>query len=335
MTEGVRHRKDLNMTSKYAEQKKSSRSRCTKIDIMPNNTRSIALLLISSLLLSNNVINSYVAIVSHINTNLLFQNTRQYTPSNKQNQHTSISLILNSAKDNEQESNTRLEGITLKMAFDTNWNVGPDPTEIPERFTSPSSLDLVHRLRNDSDCVLVGKGTVLHDDCSLTVRRGVTVINQPVRVIIDTQLSLLLDDRQYKVLYDGLPTIIYHSSNTIPSSSFDNVQFVPIYSDQKQILHPNDIIHDLQHRNIHHVMIEGGPITAMTFLKSKLVDRAIIIMAPISFENGVKSNMNNDVLIDAGLTLVSSKESDGDTVYYWVRDGHSWPHNHDGHFSWP
>ena len=45
--------------------------------------------------------------------------------------------------------------------------------------------------------------------------------------------------------------------------------------------------------------------------------------------------MNNDVLIDAGLTLVGIKDSDGDTVNYWAKDGLSWPYNEDANFSWP
>ena len=83
---------------------------------------------------------------------------------------------------------------------------------------------MVHRLRAVSDCVLVGKGTVVADDCTLTVRRGyeTSILEklgraQPTRVVLDSNLELIRDhidkncEKTYKMLEDGLPVIIYHS----------------------------------------------------------------------------------------------------------------------------
>merc|ERR1712161_19398 len=102
-----------------------------------------------------------------------------------------------------------------------------------ERFTSSESLTMVHRLRRDSDAVLVGRGTVQVDDPSLTVRRVPPLIQrrrrrrilkgepkqrnekeekveyeyqsniiQPLRVVLDPSLSILRDemDGNYAIL---------------------------------------------------------------------------------------------------------------------------------------
>ena len=60
--------------------------------------------------------------------------------------------------------------VTLKIALDRNGAVD-DLGDKAERFTSPASLDAVHRLRRHCDAVLVGASTVIRDDPSLTVRR--------------------------------------------------------------------------------------------------------------------------------------------------------------------
>jgi riboflavin biosynthesis pyrimidine reductase len=60
--------------------------------------------------------------------------------------------------------------VTLKIAMDRNGAVD-DLGDKAERFTSPASLDAVHRLRRHCDAVLVGASTVARDDPSLTVRR--------------------------------------------------------------------------------------------------------------------------------------------------------------------
>jgi Pyrimidine reductase, riboflavin biosynthesis len=106
-------------------------------------------------------------------------------------------------RDNHHENSKQLlsnssfpvvKGVTLKMAFDRAYAVA-DASELKsERFTCAQSLDLVHKLRRNSDCVLVGRETVLRDDCTLTVRR-VDLLedrkDQPVRVVIDSNLKLL------------------------------------------------------------------------------------------------------------------------------------------------
>ncbi|KAH8076305.1 hypothetical protein JL721_298 [Aureococcus anophagefferens] len=75
--------------------------------------------------------------------------------------------------------------VTLKVAVDR-FGAVDDLGGKSGRFTSPASLDCVHRLRRGSDAVLVGVSTVARDDPSLTVRRVDPVDGaQPLRVVLD------------------------------------------------------------------------------------------------------------------------------------------------------
>ena len=106
----------------------------------------------------------------------------------------------------------------LKLARDSSNLIGStSPHNLPpsnspsgHRFTTPSSLALVHRLRRACTHVLVGVGTVLSDDPSLNVRTCTLpeTYCQPTRVVIDPSLSLLSPEnrlRHFNVLYPVAP----------------------------------------------------------------------------------------------------------------------------------
>ncbi len=62
-------------------------------------------------------------------------------------------------------------------------------------ITSPDARTYVHQLRNTYDAILVGIGTVLHDDPMLNTRLESDDTRDPVRVIIDSQLDLPLNSQ--------------------------------------------------------------------------------------------------------------------------------------------
>lgn len=49
-------------------------------------------------------------------------------------------------------------------------------------------------------------------------------------------------------------------------------------------------------RGIDHVLVEGGPSVARGFLSEGLVDRAVIVRAPVEFPRPVPSGMTNRTL---------------------------------------
>ena len=255
----------------------------------------------------------------------------------------------NNEKDEQPIIDDSVTGVTLKMAFDSSqvWGVADLSETKSERFTSPESLDMVHRLRRESSAVLVGRGTVERDDCSLSVRRVELREGQeqPVRVVLDPSLSLV-GDNNYAIFHDGLQTIVYCSQSayanneSLLSSSSEEVTFVAMASsidsdkNGKLSLSPSQIIQDLAARGLTHIMVEGGPATARAFLHDRVVDRAILVRAPLEFQIPVPAELDEDTMKTAGLNMIGTTEMGGDVVEYWSRDGLQWP-NPSNLSSWP
>ncbi|KAH8076304.1 hypothetical protein JL721_297 [Aureococcus anophagefferens] len=70
-----------------------------------------------------------------------------------------------------------------------------------------------------------------------------------------------------------------------------------------------------------HLMVEGGPFTARKFLAAGLVDRAVVVRAPVVFERPVPSGIDAALLRGAGLAFHSRRDVGGDDTHTWTRPG--------------
>ena len=78
------------------------------------------------------------------------------------------------------------------------------------------------------------------------------------------------------------------------------------------------------------VMLEGGPQTVEHFIKSRNIDRAIIVNSNIEFEDPIPSGISTELLINLGLIKLEEKTIDGDLVEYWSKENLPWPY-----LDWP
>lgn len=153
-------------------------------------------------------------------------------------------------------------------------------------ITGPQSRADVHRLRRESDAVIVGVGTVLADDPSLTARPDPG--HQPLRVVIDStgrtpSTAAVLDDSASTLMVTCGAS--YGEERTLVAPSADRVDL-------------GAMLADLGERGIVSVLLEGGPTLAAGFLRAGLIDRVVGYVAPALLGAGTA------VLQDAGVVTI-------------------------------
>ncbi|MBN2028807.1 bifunctional diaminohydroxyphosphoribosylaminopyrimidine deaminase/5-amino-6-(5-phosphoribosylamino)uracil reductase RibD [bacterium] len=177
--------------------------------------------------------------------------------------------------------------VTLKIAQTLDGKIATDQG-YSRWITGESARRMVHRLRKEHDAILVGAGTVIHDDPELTVRmvRG----KSPKRIILDRFLDIPLKSR-----------VLHHpeSQNTIivttPKVSHDKIKEIKemgithwsIESDSNGSIHFPTLWRNMVTEGIISVLVEGGKEVLTSFMRLGEVDRIIVCMAPIFFGEGL------------------------------------------------
>jgi diaminohydroxyphosphoribosylaminopyrimidine deaminase/5-amino-6-(5-phosphoribosylamino)uracil reductase len=140
-----------------------------------------------------------------------------------------------------------------------------------------------HRLRDQSDAVLVGVGTVLADDPELTVRH----VNgrDPLRVVLDSDLRTPPNSR----LFNGssrATTLIFHASDA-SSASAERASILrargAVLCNVPRSLHGldlNAVLRELARRDVVRLLVEGGPRVHGALIDGGHVDAAAVFVAP-------------------------------------------------------
>jgi diaminohydroxyphosphoribosylaminopyrimidine deaminase / 5-amino-6-(5-phosphoribosylamino)uracil reductase len=131
-----------------------------------------------------------------------------------------------------------------------------------------------HRMRDRSDAILVGSGTLLADDPALTTR-GVEGGRDALRVVLDTELRCPADARLLQV--GSAPPVIYCASDAPERELAATIVRVPRTDDGLDL---DVILRDLVKRGVHNLLVEGGGRTLHSFLAAGLADRLLLFLAP-------------------------------------------------------
>ena len=151
-------------------------------------------------------------------------------------------------------------------------------------ITSEHSRTHAHALRAEVDAILVGTGTALTDDPSLTARTpdGSLASHQPVRVVV------------------GHRDIPADAAVRGPGGELVHLRTHDV----------TEALAALQAREIRHVLVEGGPTLAAEFLRAGVVDELHAYIAPVLLGAG-KSAVG-----DLGVTTI------GDALRWDTREVH-------------
>jgi diaminohydroxyphosphoribosylaminopyrimidine deaminase/5-amino-6-(5-phosphoribosylamino)uracil reductase len=143
--------------------------------------------------------------------------------------------------------------ITLKWASSLDGRIAAlDGTS--KWITGAAARQRVHEQREASDAIVVGTGTVLADDPSLTARgdAGELLARQPAPVIVGTRAipkDAAVFRHPHPVIFEGTHDVA-------------------------------EVVRDLRARGFRRVYVEGGPTLASAFAAAGLVDEYAIYLAP-------------------------------------------------------
>lgn len=148
-------------------------------------------------------------------------------------------------------------------------------------ITSKEARLQVHELRDEVDAILVGIGTVLADNPSLTTRLPHRKGKNPIRVILDSELKIPLDVNVVDTT--EAPTIIVCGPK-VDSTKLNQLQEkgVKILSVSKAVngLNLDEMLNELYKDGITDVLVEGGAEVNASFLRAGLINKFLVYIAP-------------------------------------------------------
>jgi diaminohydroxyphosphoribosylaminopyrimidine deaminase/5-amino-6-(5-phosphoribosylamino)uracil reductase len=142
-----------------------------------------------------------------------------------------------------------------------------------------------HRLRHQVDAILVGVGTVLADDPQLTVRLPRGRGQDPIRIVLDSLLSLPLTARLLH-LESPAPTWVACTEKApkekikVLEKMGAEVLILPQESPTSGRVALKPLLELLGRRQVQSLLVEGGAETLGSFFDQRLVDKFYFFYAP-------------------------------------------------------
>jgi len=168
-----------------------------------------------------------------------------------------------------------LDGRTAMASGESQW------------ITGPAARRDVQRLRAESCAIVTGVGTVLADDCALTVRADelglpaggaeLAARRQPLRVVLD---STLRTPATARVLSGGAALVCHGGRAEVPAALAASGAELVALDEGEDGLDLHQLFALLNTRQCNEILVESGPRLAGALLREGLLDELIVYMAP-------------------------------------------------------
>jgi diaminohydroxyphosphoribosylaminopyrimidine deaminase / 5-amino-6-(5-phosphoribosylamino)uracil reductase len=164
--------------------------------------------------------------------------------------------------------------VLLKLAVSSDGKVGAAGRQ-PVEITGEEARRLVFLLRAQSDAILVGLGTVMADNPSLTSRLPGMRERSPIRVVLDAQLRVPLSMNVVSTARENPTWIFCAPQASVMAETILREKGVEVFR-----VPSTDGRLDLA--SVLTVLAERGTRVAASFVSANLVDEAVIFRAPIA-----------------------------------------------------
>ena len=171
--------------------------------------------------------------------------------------------------------------VTLKAAATMDGKIA-DVHGASKWITGEAARLVAHRLRSDADAIVVGIGTVLADDPSLTVRLDPPWPREPLRVVLDSGARTPVTAR---VITGATPSRAIIVVADAPSDRVRGLEATGAVvlrcpGPGGRVSIP-DLLAALAVREVRGILVEGGAEVAAAFLEAEVVDRVALFLAPL------------------------------------------------------
>ncbi len=146
-------------------------------------------------------------------------------------------------------------------------------------ISGETSRRLVHKLRAESDAVLIGAETAARDNPRLTSHGAG---RNPLRIILDPRLRTVLNlhvynDRQAPTLVVTSPKVAPGKMKFLENKGVQILRMTLKFG----FIDVRKLVRELVKYNVNQLLIEGGGETSWGFVKARLVDEAFFFVAPL------------------------------------------------------
>jgi len=204
--------------------------------------------------------------------------------------------------------------VTLKWAQTIDGRVATT-TGHSRWISGPEARILAHRLRAEHDAILVGVGTVLADNPQLTTR--LVAGPDPLRVILDSRLRT---PPGAAVVRSGT-LIATRSDAPVDRERLLAERGAEVARTRAHSPHvdPRQVMALLSARAVRSVLVEGGPTLITTFLRARLADRVVVVLAPAISGSGmdaVGALGIDDIAGSIGFEAATFDRAHGDAIFH-------------------
>jgi diaminohydroxyphosphoribosylaminopyrimidine deaminase / 5-amino-6-(5-phosphoribosylamino)uracil reductase len=148
-------------------------------------------------------------------------------------------------------------------------------------ITGDAAREDVQRLRAEADAIVVGAGTVLDDDPSLTVRDASYIGRPPLRIVVDASGRVPPGTR---IFDDSAPTFVATTERAgrevVETWEATGAEVVSFDQDETEGVSLPELLAYLGKRDVQGLLLEGGATLAWSFVREGLVDRVVLYLAP-------------------------------------------------------